>query len=265
MITAWVKPWVFQTVVYLCHLLHISRWMNHLSLCFNISASDYHSSHLLKGTYFFNCRNLKCLHQWWFEWPVRAIKLAHIMFHQLRLHKCIFLPWISSLICWQLCWIGCLSYMKFTHVNQNSRIAGETVHFWDEVRELSKLSLTQQDRRVYMADHIIQKYIVNGMVSLTLDPFCYLDVVDPFFMPVFCVSYIKVSKKYESIVFVTFSLRVWSCRCNVGSQCEINISAQMRLEILSTNDLADPNLFKRAAEEAVHMMQTVGNFHFGKM
>jgi hypothetical protein len=94
--------------------------------------------------------------------------------------------------------------MKFTHVNQNSRIAGETVHFWDEVRELSKLSLTQQDRRVYMADHIIQKYIVNGMVSLTLDPFCYLDVVDPFFMPVFCVSYIKVSKKYESIVFVTF-------------------------------------------------------------
>jgi hypothetical protein len=55
-----------------------------------------------------------------------------------------------------------------------------------------------------MADHIIQKYIVNGMVSLTLDPFCYLDVVDPFFMPVFCVSYIKVSKKYESIVFVTF-------------------------------------------------------------
>jgi hypothetical protein len=39
----------------------------------------------------------------------------------------------------------------------------------------------------------------------------------------------------------------------------------MRLEILSTNDLADPNLFKQAAEEAVHMMETVGNFHFGKM
>jgi hypothetical protein len=93
-----------------------------------------------------------------------------------------------------------LSFLSFAE----SRIAGETVHFWDEVRELSKLSLTQQDRRVYMADHIIQKYIVNGMVSLTLDPFCYLDVVDPFFMPVFCVSYIKVSKKYESIVFVTF-------------------------------------------------------------
>ncbi|KAH9531567.1 hypothetical protein CY35_19G044800 [Sphagnum magellanicum] len=91
-----------------------------------------------------------------------------------------------------------LSFLSFAE----SRIAGETVHFWDEVRELSKLSLTQQDRRVYMADHIIQRYIVNG------------------------------------------------------SQCEINISAQMRLEILSTNDLADPNLFKRAAEEAVHMMQT---------
>lgn len=91
-----------------------------------------------------------------------------------------------------------LSFLSFAE----SRIAGETVHFWDEVRELSKLSLTQQDRRVYMADHIIQKYIVNG------------------------------------------------------SQCEINISAQMRLEILSTNDLADPNLFKQAAEEAVHMMET---------
>jgi hypothetical protein len=96
--------------------------------------------------------------------------------------------------------------MKFTHVNQNSRIAGETVHFWDEVRELSKLSLTQQDRRVYMADHIIQRYIVNGMVSLTLDPFCYLDVVDPAFGPVFCVS--KSAKSMNLLCLQPFSLRV---------------------------------------------------------
>lgn len=41
---------------------------------------------------------------------------------------------------------------------------------------------------------------------------------------------------------------------------EINISHQMRSEILNTMDLTNPNLFKRAVSEAVKMMQMVGGF-----
>jgi hypothetical protein len=42
-------------------------------------------------------------------------------------------------------------------------MASEVLHFWDEVRQLSRLPHDNPDRRIYMVDHIIQKYIQIGM------------------------------------------------------------------------------------------------------
>ncbi|KAF5450170.1 hypothetical protein F2P56_030542 [Juglans regia] len=51
-----------------------------------------------------------------------------------------------------------LSFMAFA----DSCLAGESVHFYDEVHELGKISLDDSVRRIYMARHIIDKYIVAG-------------------------------------------------------------------------------------------------------
>ncbi|KAI9125727.1 hypothetical protein K1719_003145 [Acacia pycnantha] len=52
---------------------------------------------------------------------------------------------LASTFCFQLC---CL--------------AGESVHFFDEVHELSKIPEDDSVRRIYMACHIIEKYIASG-------------------------------------------------------------------------------------------------------
>lgn len=44
----------------------------------------------------------------------------------------------------------------------DSCLAGESVHFFDEVHEQSKISEHDCVRRIYMARHIIEKYIVAG-------------------------------------------------------------------------------------------------------
>lgn len=43
-----------------------------------------------------------------------------------------------------------------------SCLAGESVHFYDEVHELGKIPVNDAVRRIYMARHIIEKYIVVG-------------------------------------------------------------------------------------------------------
>nr|AFK33753.1 unknown [Medicago truncatula] len=50
------------------------------------------------------------------------------------------------------------SFMGFA----DSCLAGESVHFFDEVHELSKISEHDCVRRIYMARHIIEKYMVAG-------------------------------------------------------------------------------------------------------
>ncbi|XP_004502347.1 regulator of G-protein signaling 1 isoform X2 [Cicer arietinum] len=50
------------------------------------------------------------------------------------------------------------SFMAFA----DSCLAGESVHFFDEVHELSKISEIDCVRRIYMARHIIEKYIAAG-------------------------------------------------------------------------------------------------------
>ncbi|CAL0327985.1 unnamed protein product [Lupinus luteus] len=50
------------------------------------------------------------------------------------------------------------SFMAFA----DSCLAGESVHFFDEVHELSKIAEGDCVRRIYMARHIIEKYIVAG-------------------------------------------------------------------------------------------------------
>ncbi|KAK9090229.1 hypothetical protein Sjap_023406 [Stephania japonica] len=50
------------------------------------------------------------------------------------------------------------SFMAFA----DSCLAGESVHFYDEVNELNKIPVDDHVRRVYMARYIIDKYIVEG-------------------------------------------------------------------------------------------------------
>ncbi|CAN0929305.1 Regulator of G-protein signaling 1 [Linum grandiflorum] len=50
------------------------------------------------------------------------------------------------------------SFMAFA----DSCLAGESVHFYNEVQELGKLPTDDPVRRIYMARHIIEKYIVAG-------------------------------------------------------------------------------------------------------
>ncbi|XP_024545466.1 regulator of G-protein signaling 1 [Selaginella moellendorffii] len=48
-------------------------------------------------------------------------------------------------------------------LEHRSRMAGEVVHFYSEVRELNKLQQQHQVvQRIYMAEHIIDKYIKSG-------------------------------------------------------------------------------------------------------
>ncbi|KAH9318493.1 hypothetical protein KI387_020262 [Taxus chinensis] len=89
------------------------------------------------------------------------------------------------------------SFMAFA----DSLMAGESVHFYDELHELNKIPIDDTTRRIYLAGHIIEQYI------------------------------------------------------SVDSPMEINISHQMRQEILNTTDLAHPDLFKNAVNEMLQMMR----------
>ncbi|KAK7280922.1 hypothetical protein RIF29_08497 [Crotalaria pallida] len=89
------------------------------------------------------------------------------------------------------------SFMAFA----DSCLAGESVHFFDEVHELSKIPEDDGVRRIYMARHIIEKYIV------------------------------------------------------AGAAMEVNISHRSREEILTTSNLARPDLFHNALNEIVQLMK----------
>ncbi|WVZ09025.1 hypothetical protein V8G54_022371 [Vigna mungo] len=78
----------------------------------------------------------------------------------------------------------------------------DSVHFFDEVYELSKIPEDDCVRRIYMARHIIQKYIV------------------------------------------------------AGAAMEVNISHRSKQEILSTSNLARPDLFQNALNEIIQLMRT---------
>lgn len=84
----------------------------------------------------------------------------------------------------------------------DSCLAGENVHFYDEVHELGKIPLEDPVRRIYMARHIIEKYI------------------------------------------------------KAGATMEVNISHRSRQEILTTSNLADPDLFRNALNELIQLMKT---------
>ncbi|XP_010556357.1 PREDICTED: regulator of G-protein signaling 1 [Tarenaya hassleriana] len=90
------------------------------------------------------------------------------------------------------------SFMEFA----DSCYAGETLHFFEEVHEHGKIPEDDPVRRIYMARHIIEKYIV------------------------------------------------------AGSEMEVNISHKTRQEILNTQDLAHPNLFKNALNEVMQLIKT---------
>ncbi|XP_010654971.1 regulator of G-protein signaling 1 isoform X2 [Vitis vinifera] len=89
------------------------------------------------------------------------------------------------------------SFMAFA----DSCLAGESVHFYDEVHELAKIPVDDPVRRIYMARHIIEKYVI------------------------------------------------------AGATMEVNISHRNRQEILTTPDLAHPDLFNNALNELLQLMK----------
>ncbi|KAJ7957647.1 regulator of G-protein signaling 1 [Quillaja saponaria] len=90
------------------------------------------------------------------------------------------------------------SFMAFA----DSCLAGESVHFFDEVQELSRIPEDDPVRRIYMARHIIEKYIISGAAM------------------------------------------------------EVNISHRCRQEILTTPNLARPDLFHNTLNELIQLMKT---------
>lgn len=93
------------------------------------------------------------------------------------------------------------SFMAFA----DSCLAGESVHFYDEAHELAKIPVNDPVRRIYMARHIIEKYVI------------------------------------------------------AGATMEVNISHRNRQEILTTPDLAHPDLFNNALNELLQLMKMVGS------
>ncbi|KAL6566543.1 G-protein signaling regulator protein [Orobanche gracilis] len=80
-------------------------------------------------------------------------------------------------------------------------LAGESVHFYEEVQQFDKIPTFDHVRRIYMARHIIDNYLTPGAAM------------------------------------------------------EVNISHRCRQEILSTLDLAHPDLFKNAVNELMQLMK----------
>ncbi|KAK1415793.1 hypothetical protein QVD17_31580 [Tagetes erecta] len=89
-----------------------------------------------------------------------------------------------------------LSFMEFA----DSCLAGESVHFYNEVQQLDKIPVNDPVKRIYMVRHIIEKYITTG------------------------------------------------------APMEVNISHKTRQEILTSPDLAHPNLFRNAANELLQLI-----------
>ncbi|CAK7332439.1 unnamed protein product [Dovyalis caffra] len=90
------------------------------------------------------------------------------------------------------------SFMAFA----DSCLAGESLHFYNEVHEHDKIPVDDPVRRIYMARHIIEKYVVPGAAM------------------------------------------------------EVNISYRTRQEILTTTNLAHPDLFNNALNELMQLMKT---------
>lgn len=53
--------------------------------------------------------------------------------------------------------------LSYLILHNFSCLAGESVHFYDEVHELAKIPINDPVRRIYMARHIIEKYLIAGM------------------------------------------------------------------------------------------------------
>ncbi|CAH9117358.1 unnamed protein product [Cuscuta europaea] len=83
----------------------------------------------------------------------------------------------------------------------DSCLAGESVHFYEELQQFDKIPIDDTVGRIYMARHIIEKYIV------------------------------------------------------AGAPLEVNISHHCRQGILTTTDLAHPQLFHSALGELMHLMK----------
>lgn len=60
--------------------------------------------------------------------------------------------------------MGKFIFICITH----SCLAGESMHFYDDVHELSKIPADDSIRRIYMARDIIDKYIIAGLRTSTI-------------------------------------------------------------------------------------------------
>lgn len=54
--------------------------------------------------------------------------------------------------------------VKYVFLHDFSCLAGESLHFYDEVQQLEKIPVNDPVKRIYMARHIIEKYINTGII-----------------------------------------------------------------------------------------------------
>lgn len=148
--------------------------------------------------------------------------------------------------------------IKVLCISLCSCLAGESVHFYEEVQQLDKIPVGDHVRRIYMARHIIDMYITPGTVlvlyitCLSESTILHLDFQEQIFSFYINTAYCLVYPFLLTFVFSQFSY--------TGATMEVNISHHCRQEILSTLDLAHPNLFKNALNELIQLMNMVSLF-----
>lgn len=133
-----------------------------------------------------------------------------------------------------------------------SCLAGESVHFYEELQQLDKIPINDPVRRIYMARHIIEKYIVAGRVKSDIFKFVILYI---------CLTvsmFDNCSACFVLLVFVGLIVDggFLTCIC-IGAPMEVNISHHCRQDILNTTDLAHPQLFQNALGELMQLMKLV--------
>ncbi|KNA20684.1 hypothetical protein SOVF_049790 isoform B [Spinacia oleracea] len=106
------------------------------------------------------------------EWLRVGSRLLLAITENVVVHRQAYSYWHSSLIQRQTTPVDCNDPLDKLLLNKSFRqsfmafadscLAGESVHFYEEVLELGELPTDDSVRRIYMARHIIQKYIVAG-------------------------------------------------------------------------------------------------------
>lgn len=166
-----------------------------------------------------------------------------------------------------------------------SCLAGESMHFYNEVQQLEKIPVNDPVKRIYMVRHIIEKYVSAG---ITLEPVTTNILIkstlgsrrdwllDRMYNKTFrSIFHVRWTSKVAWIIYIHFGNscilsrfqkkkfgKFYLIDLHTGAPMEVNISHRTRQEILTTLDLAHSDLFKNAVNELLQLINMVSSLPF---